>query len=94
MDQIIRVTGTLTVEERWDEEFFVGLYHMDCKKLPARSLTERVKDGFALPSGEFASLQVQLIPLRFPGNTLLMKSGSVTEPLPDAPLDFVNMLHT
>ena len=25
MDRIIRVTGVLVVEERWDEEFFVGL---------------------------------------------------------------------
>ncbi len=38
MDQIIRVTGTLTVEERWDEEFFVGLYHMDCKEITGPAL--------------------------------------------------------
>jgi len=33
MDQVIRVLGTLSVEERWDEEFFVGLYHLDCQEL-------------------------------------------------------------
>ena len=38
MDQIIRATGTLTVEERWDEEFFVGLFHMDCKEITGPSL--------------------------------------------------------
>ena len=38
MDRIIRVTGTLTVEERWDEEFFVGLYHMDCKTITGPAL--------------------------------------------------------
>jgi hypothetical protein len=38
MDRIIRVTGTLTVEERWDEEFFVGLYHMDCNKITGPAL--------------------------------------------------------
>jgi hypothetical protein len=38
MDRIIRVTGTLTVEERWDEEFFVGLYHMDCKEITGPAL--------------------------------------------------------
>jgi hypothetical protein len=38
MDRIIRVTGTLTVEERWDEEFFVGLYHMDCKDVTGPAL--------------------------------------------------------
>jgi hypothetical protein len=38
MDRIIRVTGTLTVEERWDEEFFVGLYHMDCKDITGPAL--------------------------------------------------------
>ena len=38
MDQIIRVSGTITVEERWDEEFFVGLYHLDCKEITGPSL--------------------------------------------------------
>ena len=38
MDQIIRVNGNLTVEERWDEEFFVGLYHMDCEEIIGPSL--------------------------------------------------------
>jgi hypothetical protein len=38
MDRIIRATGTLTVEERWDEEFFVGLYHMDCKEITGPAL--------------------------------------------------------
>ena len=38
MDQIIRATGTLTVEERWDEEFFVGLYHLDCQEITGPSL--------------------------------------------------------
>lgn len=38
MDRIIRATGTLVVEERWDEEFFVGLYHMDCKAITGPAL--------------------------------------------------------
>ena len=38
MDRIIRVTGVLVVEERWDEEFFVGLYHMDCKDITGPAL--------------------------------------------------------
>ena len=38
MDQIIRAIGTLTVEERWDEEFFVGLYHLDCNEITGPSL--------------------------------------------------------
>jgi hypothetical protein len=38
MDRIIRVTGTLTVEERWDEEFFVGLYHLDCAEITGPAL--------------------------------------------------------
>ena len=38
MDRIIRVTGTLTVEERWDEEFFVGLYHLDCNDITGPAL--------------------------------------------------------
>ncbi len=38
MDQIIRVNGNLTVEERWDEEFFVGLYHLDCENIIGPSL--------------------------------------------------------
>jgi len=33
MDQVIRALGSLTVEERWDEEFFVGLYHLECEEL-------------------------------------------------------------
>jgi hypothetical protein len=33
MDRVIRILGTLTVEERWDEEFFVGLYHLECDQL-------------------------------------------------------------
>jgi len=38
MDRIIRVTGLLSVEERWDEEFFVGLYHLECKEITGPSL--------------------------------------------------------
>ena len=38
MDRIIRITGELTVEERWDEEFFVGLYHIVCEKITGPSL--------------------------------------------------------
>ena len=38
MDRIIRITGELTVEERWDEEFFVGLYHMTCREITGPSL--------------------------------------------------------
>ena len=38
MDRIIRVTGTFTVEERWDEEFFVGLYHMSCEEITGPAL--------------------------------------------------------
>ena len=38
MDQIIRVTGTMAVEEKWDEEFFVGLYHMACDKITGPAL--------------------------------------------------------
>ena len=38
MDRIIRVTGELTVEERWDEEFFVGLYHMTCHEITGPAL--------------------------------------------------------
>jgi hypothetical protein len=38
MDRIIRVTGKLTVEERWDEEFFVGLYHMTCDEITGPAL--------------------------------------------------------
>ncbi len=37
MDRMIRVTGLLTVEERWDEEFFVGLYHMQCSEITGPS---------------------------------------------------------
>jgi len=33
MDRVIRILGTLTVEERWDEEFLVGLYHLECDQL-------------------------------------------------------------
>ena len=33
MDRVIRILGRLTVEERWDEEFFVGLYHLQCDEL-------------------------------------------------------------
>ncbi len=33
MDRVIRVLGNLTVEERWDEEFFVGLYHVQCDEM-------------------------------------------------------------
>ena len=32
MDRVIRILGRLTVEERWDEEFFVGLYHLQCEE--------------------------------------------------------------
>lgn len=38
MDRIIRVTGQLMVEERWDEEFFVGLYHMTCDEITGPAL--------------------------------------------------------
>lgn len=38
MDRIIRITGELTVEERWDEEFFVGLYHIVCEEITGPSL--------------------------------------------------------
>jgi hypothetical protein len=38
MDQVIRVTGSLMVEERWDEEFFQGLYHLDCEKITGGAL--------------------------------------------------------
>lgn len=38
MDRIIRVTGELAVEERWDEEFFVGLYHMVCNEITGPAL--------------------------------------------------------
>jgi len=33
MDRVIRVLGTITVQERWDEEFFVGLYHVECDEM-------------------------------------------------------------
>ena len=38
MDRIIRVTGVIIVEERWDEEFFVGLFHMDCQDITGPAL--------------------------------------------------------
>ena len=38
MDQIIRVTGSMIVEERWDEEFFVGLYHLSCDDITGPAL--------------------------------------------------------
>jgi hypothetical protein len=38
MDRIIRVTGAMAVEEKWDEEFFVGLYHMICDKITGPAL--------------------------------------------------------
>jgi hypothetical protein len=38
MDQIIRVTGSMVVEERWDEEFFVGLYHLSCDDVTGPAL--------------------------------------------------------
>ena len=38
MDRIIRITGELTVEERWDEEFFVVLYHIVCDQITGPSL--------------------------------------------------------
>jgi hypothetical protein len=38
MDRIIRVTGTMAVEEKWDEEFFVGLYHLTCDKITGPAL--------------------------------------------------------
>ena len=37
MDRIIRITGELAVEERWDEEFFVGLYHIVCDEITGPS---------------------------------------------------------
>jgi hypothetical protein len=33
MDEVIRAMGSLSVEERWDEEFFVGLYHLTCDEI-------------------------------------------------------------
>ena len=33
MDRVVRVLGNLTVEERWDQEFFVGLYHVECDEM-------------------------------------------------------------
>ena len=38
MDRVIRVSGEFTVEERWDEEFFVGLYHLTCEEVTGPSL--------------------------------------------------------
>jgi hypothetical protein len=38
MDEVIRATGCLIVEERWDEEFFVGLYHLTCDEITGPSL--------------------------------------------------------
>ena len=38
MDEVIRATGSLSVEERWDEEFFVGLYHLVCDEVTGPSL--------------------------------------------------------
>lgn len=38
MDEVIRATGSLIVEERWDEEFFVGLYHLTCDEITGPSL--------------------------------------------------------
>ena len=38
MDEVIRATGSLSVEERWDEEFFVGLYHLVCDEVTGASL--------------------------------------------------------
>ncbi len=38
MDQMIRVTGSIVVEERWDEEFFVGLYHLSCENVTGPAL--------------------------------------------------------
>jgi hypothetical protein len=38
MDEVIRATGSLRVEERWDEEFFVGLYHLTCDEITGPSL--------------------------------------------------------
>jgi hypothetical protein len=38
MDEVIRTTGEFTVEERWDEEFFVGLYHLTCNEITGPSL--------------------------------------------------------
>lgn len=38
MDQIVRVTGSMVVEERWDEEFFVGLYHLSCDDVTGPAL--------------------------------------------------------
>ena len=38
MDKIIRVTGSMFVEERWDEEFFEGLYHLTCEKVTGPAL--------------------------------------------------------
>ena len=38
MDEVIRVIGQITIEERWDEEFFVGLYHLNCDEIVGPSL--------------------------------------------------------
>ena len=38
MDQQIRVTGSMVIEERWDEEFFVGLYHLFCDDVTGPAL--------------------------------------------------------
>jgi len=38
MDEVIRATGSLSVEERWDEVFFVGLYHLVCDEVTGASL--------------------------------------------------------
>lgn len=38
MDEVIRTTGEFAVEERWDEEFFVGLYHLICNEITGPSL--------------------------------------------------------
>ena len=38
MDEVIRTTGEFAVEERWDEEFFVGLYHLTCNEITGPAL--------------------------------------------------------
>ena len=79
MDRIIRVTGELVDEERWDEEFFVGIYHMTCREIRGH-LFKEIGIYFFLLVFAFAD------DLALPTETLTIKSGSFTDPLfPDEP---------
>ena len=69
MDRIIRVTGELVVEERWDEEFFVGLYHMTYEITGPSLLKKMIY--FLLLVFAFAD------DLALPTETLTIKSGSL-----------------